>query len=78
MSGKARFVVSSRKLELDAITNFWRSMPKPSELPGTLRRSLTSLRRTAEECLSKSPPDLKGARSATAEALYWMRSDKKG
>ena len=75
MYGKRRLVVSDRDLELVEIANFWRSLPSSIDLAGTCGRSLVDLRRDAMNCLRQSPPDLQGARAATAEAIFNLRQD---
>lgn len=57
------------------IAKFWRSLRIDPGWSGTMRGSLCDLRTTALECLSDDPPDLLGARSATAQALYLLQSD---
>lgn len=61
--------------ERRAIISFWRSLRIDPGWSGTMRGSLRDLRKTALECLRHQPPDLAGARVATAQALFLLQSD---
>lgn len=74
MERKVRKPLSARQAELESIAEFWRSFSDDGDLVEMMGRSLVDLRREALRCLRQDPPDLKGARAATAQAIFEMQS----
>jgi hypothetical protein len=64
--------MSVRDRELEAMRTFWNTLPKIEVTDGVLGELLAQLRKRAEECMHRSPPDLKGLKAVTAEAFYWL------
>ncbi len=73
MSRKNRDDVSFRASELEFLADFWKVFSNDDELKEMMGGSLVDLRREALRCLGQKPPDLKGARAATAQAIFEMQ-----
>ena len=73
MSRNNRDDVSFRDQELELLANFWQVFSNDDELKEMMGGSLVDLRREALRCLGQKPPDLRGARAATAQAIFEMR-----
>lgn len=58
--------------EIGLIVEVWNQYRVCDELGGSNREVLESLERLTTDCLSRKPPDIEGARRATAKALMLM------
>ena len=73
--GEKPKVLSAKETEKSMIVDFWNLYRICDTLGGTNRELLDELERAVADCWYQNPPDLAGARSATAEAIYLLRSD---
>lgn len=73
--GEKPRVLSAKETEMSMIIDFWNQYRIFDTLGGTNRGLLDELERIVTDCWYQNPPDLAGARSATAEAIYLLRSD---
>lgn len=66
--------ISGNGPEQTVIVEFWNGIRVCEELGETTWEELEPLERRTTECLHKVPPDIVGARNATAKALDLLQS----